>query len=218
MKKMNTREVIQDIVKHTAGPAGFTAVKVTGTENETLLDAMNQDRTVILKAKLKNPVTELQGEIGMGNLGFLAGVTNLSNYQDEAATVEVKSVERNGAPSPDHLIFKDADNNTDRYRFMSKEIIDQTLQTVKFKGADWDISFEPTKSKVKELQQVAAIYGEIEPNFTVKTDDGNLIVTVGAADGSYTGKRTFATNVEGTLKQGFAWPLTQVLSILKLGL
>lgn len=215
---MNTREIIQDIVKHTAGSTGFTAVKMTCSETETLLDAMNADRTVILKAKLHNPITELQGDIGMGNLGFLAGVTNLANYQDEAATVEVKHQDRNGVMTPDHLLFKDADNNTDRYRFMSKEIIDQQLKTVKFNGTTWDVTFEPTKAKVKELQQVAAIYGEIEPNFQVKTENGNLIVTVGAQDGSYTGKRTFATNVEGNLAQGYAWSLTHVLSILKLGM
>ena len=52
--------------------------------------------------------------------------------------------------------------------------------------------------------------GGIEPNFTVKTEEGNLIITVGATDG-LTGKRTFAQNVEGELNEGYAWPLTQVL-------
>lgn len=212
---MSTREVIQDIVKHTAD---FTAVKITGTETETLLDAMNSDRTVILKAKLHDAEADLQGEIGMGNLGFLAGVSRLSNYQDDDAAVEVKHRDRDGVSTPDHLVFTDAEGNNDHYRFMSKEVIDQTLQSVKFKGVNWDITFQPEKSKVKELQQVASIYGEIAPNFTVKTEDGNLIVKVGAADGSYTGKRTFATNVDGNLGQGYAWPLAQVLSILKLGM
>ena len=68
------------------------------------------------------------------------------------------------------------------------------------------------------LKQIAGIYGGIEPNFTVKTEDGDLIITVGAADGSFTGKRTFAKNVDGEIKEGFAWPLSQVLAILKLGM
>jgi hypothetical protein len=215
---MTTRDVVQDIVKHTAGLGFITNVKVTGTADETRLDAMDADRTVILQATLHNPVTDFEGEFGLGNLGFLSGVTNLANYQGEDASVEVVSRERNGVNVPDHLLFKDAEGNTDRYRFMSKEIIEQTLQTVKFKGAEWDVTFEPTKQKVSELQQVAGIYGGIEPNFTVKTEDGNLIVTVGAADGSFTGKRTFAKNVNGEIKEGYAWPLTQVLSILKLGM
>jgi len=179
---------------------------------------MDADRTVILQAKLHNTVEEFNGEFGLGNLGFLAGVTGLGNYQTDDATVEVVARDRNGVSSPDHLMFKDADGNTDQYRFMSKEIIEQTLQTVKFKGVEWDVTLEPTKAKVNELQQVAGIYGGIEPNFTVKTEGTDLIVTVGAADGSFTGKRTFAQNVNGEITEGYAWPLAQVLAILKLGM
>ena len=215
---MSTRDIVQDIVKHTAGLGFITSVKVTGTDESTTLDAMDADRTVILQAKLHNTVEEFTGEFGLGNLGFLAGVTALGNYQTDDATVDVVARDRNGVSSPDHLMFKDADGNTDQYRFMSKEIIEQTLQTVKFKGVEWDVTLEPTKAKVNELQQVAGIYGGIEPNFTVKTEEGNLIVTVGAADGSYTGKRTFAQNVNGEITEGYAWPLAQVLAILKLGM
>lgn len=215
---MSIKDVVQDIVKHTAGLGFITSVKVTGSDSETLLDAMDADRTVILKAKIHSAVPEFSGEFGLGNLGFLNGVTGLANYQSDDATVEVVNRERNGVTSPDHLLFKDANGNTDQYRFMSKEIVEQTLQTAVFKGVEWDVTFEPTKAKVSELQAIAGIYGGIEPNFTVKTQDGNLVVTVGASDGSFTGKRTFATNVDGELNEGYAWPLSQVLSILKLGM
>ena len=215
---MSTRDIVQDIVKHTAGLGFITSVKVTGTDESTTLDAMDADRTVILQAKLHNTVEEFTGEFGLGNLGFLAGVTALGNYQTDDATVDVVARDRNGVSSPDHLMFKDVDGNTDQYRFMSKEIIEQTLQTVKFKGVEWDVTLEPTKAKVNELQQVAGIYGGIEPNFTVKTEGSDLIVTVGAADGSFTGKRTFAQNVNGEITEGYAWPLAQVLAILKLGM
>lgn len=215
---MSTRDVVQDIVKHTAGLGFISSVKVTGTDTETTLDAMDNDRTVILKATLHNAVPEFAGEFGLGNLGFLSGVSGLPNYQADDATIDVVSRDRNGVTTPDHLLFKDAEGNTDQYRFMSKEIVEQTLQTVKFKGVEWDVVFEPTKQKVSELTQVASIYGGIEPNFTVKTENGNLVVTVGASDGSFTGKRTFANNVSGELNEGYAWPLSQVLAILKLGM
>lgn len=213
-----TKDVIQDVVKMTAGLGFINAVKVTGNDTETTLDAMDTERTVIVKAQLHNPVSDFKGEFGLGNLGFLAGVSSLPNYKEEDATVQVVSRERNGVSTPDHLLFTDNEGNTDQYRFMSKEIIEQTLQTVKFKGTEWDVTFEPTKAKVSELQAIAGIYGGIEPNFTVKTDAGNLVITVGASDGSFTGKRTFAHNVEGDLNEGYAWPLNQVLAILKLGM
>lgn len=213
-----TRDIVQDIVKHTAGLGFITSVKVTGTDESTTLDAMDADRTVILQATMHNAVEQFNGEFGLGNLGFLSGVTGLPNYQTDDATVDVVTRERNGATVPDHLLFKDKEGNTDQYRFMSKEIIEQTLQTVKFKGVEWDVTFAPTKAKVSELQAVAGIYGGIEPNFTVRTDNGDLILTVGAADGSFTGKRTFANNVNGEITEGYAWPLNQVLAILRLGM
>ena len=109
-------------------------------------------------------------------------------------------------------MFTDADGNTDSYRFMSKEIIEQTLQTVKFKGTDWDVTFEPTKAKVSELTQVAGIHGGIEPNSSqLRLKKVILIITVGATDGSLTGKRTFAHNVDGELNEGYACHLHRCL-------
>ena len=101
---------------------------------------------------------------------------------------------------------------------MSKEIIEQTLKTLKFKEPNWDVVFEPSKAKVSELTQVAGIYGGIEPNFSVKTEDGNLIITLGSSEGGFLGKRTFANNVAGEINEGWSWPLNQVLAILKLGM
>jgi hypothetical protein len=101
---MSTRDIVQDIVKHTAGLGFITSVKVSSTDEATTLDAMDADRTVILQAKLHNVVDEFTGEFGLGNLGFLAGVSALPNYQTDDSTVEVVTRDRNGVTSPDHLI------------------------------------------------------------------------------------------------------------------
>ena len=95
------KDVIADVVKHTAGLGFIENVKVTGTGDETLLDAMDSDRTVILKAKLHNVQPDFMGEFGLGNLGFLSGVSKLPNYAVEDATVEVVKRERNGAETPE---------------------------------------------------------------------------------------------------------------------
>ena len=215
---MSTKDIVQDIVKHTAGLGFIQAVKVTGNSGKTELNAMDPDRTVILKAKLHGDYPEFSGEFGLGNMGLLQGITKLTNYNADGATVEVVSRERNGENAPDHLLFKDKDCNKDQYRFMSKEIIEQALQAVKFKGVEWDVTVEPTKQKVAELNEVAAIYGAIEPNMRIKNQDGNLNLSVGASDGSFTGNRTFANNVDGEINHEMAWPLAQVLAILKLGM
>ena len=49
------KDAVQDIVRMTAGLALLNAVKVTGSDSETTLDAMDTERTVIVKASLHNP-------------------------------------------------------------------------------------------------------------------------------------------------------------------
>ena len=128
-------------------------------------------------------------------------------------------VRRNGEQVLESLTFEDQYGNTDQYRFMSKEVVEQQLKTVKFKGVNWNVSFEPTKQSVQELAQIASIYATIEPTFSVRTENGNVVIGVGTDDGSgHAGKRIFARNVEGELKQNWSWPLQQVLSILKIGM
>ena len=61
------KDIILDVVKHTAGLGFIESVKVTGTADETRFDAMDPDRTVILNATLHGPHADLIGEFGMGN-------------------------------------------------------------------------------------------------------------------------------------------------------
>lgn len=211
------KDIIFDVVRHTAGLGIIDAVKVVGSTEETLISALDQNKTVILNAKLHKPAQDLVGEFGMGNLAFLSGLSNL--YNRDGSTVSVVKTQRGGTEFPDNLVFQDVDGNTDRYRLMSKEIVDNELQTVKFKGAKWNISFEPTKAKVQDLAQAAGIYSSIEPTFTVKVENGNVVCVLGSdAGGSHFGKRVFANNVAGTIRDGIGFPLTQFLNILKLGM
>ena len=213
------KDIILDIVKHTAGLGFIESAKVTSTDETTTIEAMDPDRTVILNAVTHSNVKEFNGEFGLGNLSFLNGVLGLNNYQEAETDIQIKTSNRNGEEVPESLTFEDQYGNTDQYRFMSKEIVNQQLRTVKFKGANWDVTVTPTKPKVSELAQVATIYGAIDPTFSASTVNGNLVFTLGTADGSgHFGKRIFANNVDGELKQSWSWPLLQVLSILKLGM
>jgi hypothetical protein len=211
------KDVVADIVKHTA--TGFIEnVKITGSDDETIIDSIDTNRTVIIKGNLHEPVVELSGELGFGNLKFLKGVLSLKNYKEPDSTVTVETREKNGNTIPDSLIFKDQYGNTDKYRFMSKEIIEQVLQTVKFKGANWDVTINPTKQKLSELQSAASIYGGIEPNISLKVENNELIVSFGSNRGSFAGKRVFAEDVDGTYDEPHSWNFAKILTILDLGM
>ena len=76
------RDILLDIVKHTHSLGFIQAVKIDGTDgSETNIEAMDDDRSVVLKGKLHNAVQDFNGVIGLGKLGVLILITNVGNKQ-----------------------------------------------------------------------------------------------------------------------------------------
>jgi len=214
---MDIKSVILDIVKHTSGLGIIENIKVTGTDSDTLLAAMDPNRTVILQARLHDVVPEFEGEFGMGSLGLLSSLTKLSNYQAEDAKIEVVRQVRQEVEMPTTLVFTDGEGGKDQYRFMSKEVVQEAMPVATFKGANWNIQLQPAARRISQLGEVASIYSGVDPAFSVKTEDGKLIFEVGSTEGGVIGRRVFADNVDGELTTTWRWPLSQFLNILKLG-
>lgn len=214
---MEIKDVLLDVIKHTNGLGIIENIKVDGTSDATKLAAMDPNKTVIMTAELHDAVGEFEGEFGMGSLGLLSSLTRLSNYQEAGATINVVREERNGEELPTTLVFKDTDGGKDQYRFMSKKVVDEAMRVATFKGAKWDITIEPAARRVAQLSEVAGIYGGIDPAFSVKTQDGSLVLEVGSTEGGVVGRRVFAENVDGSLNNAWQFPLAQFLAILKLG-
>ena len=63
-------DILRDIVKHTHGLGFLDLVKITGTSNETTIDSMAEDRSVILQGSFHKPQTEMDGTFGMPQLGL----------------------------------------------------------------------------------------------------------------------------------------------------
>ena len=75
------RDILKDIVKHTHSLGIIQAVKVTTDDTSTMLDAMDDDRTVVLRAKMHKRVDEFDGKFGMGRLGVLNGYLSYENHR-----------------------------------------------------------------------------------------------------------------------------------------
>jgi hypothetical protein len=208
------KDILQDIVAHTHNLAILPLVKVTSDDKETLIESMAEDRSVILNAKTKTPVSEFKGVFGMPNLDKLNLHLKNPEYK-EGATIKVVEAVRNGENIPVNLHFENASKDfVNEYRFMSTEVVNEKLKTVKFKGATWDIEFEPNTASIGRLKLQAAAHNE-ENVFQVKTDGGNLVFSFGDAS-THAGSFTFQSNITGKLKQTWAWPVVTVLSILNL--
>jgi hypothetical protein len=220
------KDTIFDIVQYTASPGFFDLAKITGTTESTEIWASDEKRNVVLEATLKNPAAPLIGEIGLGNLTVLNGIAGLYKRAEESESskvkIEVTTVTKNGETAPDYFIFEDQDGNHDKYRLMNKNIINDILEQSKFKGVNWEITLDKKNlkpSKISEFTAKSSVYAGIEPTFTMKTENNELVFIFGSDEtGSHFGRMTFATNVTGDIKEGFGWPIDKFLSLIKLGM
>lgn len=208
------KDILQDVVAHTHSLGFLNLVKVSSDDATTNIESMAEDRSVIMSATTKNKVGEFTGVFGMPNLDKLALHLKCPEYQKDSK-IEVKSAERNGETVPTHIHFENAAGDFQNdYRFMNKQIIEEKLKTVKFKGATWNVTFQPSVASIARMKLMSAAHTE-EPVFNVKTVDNNLVFSFGDAS-THAGEFVFQHGIEGTLSHTWSWPVAQVQAILNL--
>lgn len=208
------KDILQDLVTHTHALGFLPVIKVSGSITETVIESMSESRSVIVTAKTHKPVVEFEGTFGMPNLDKLNIHLKCPEYKEDAK-IDVVRVQRNGQDIPATIHFENFTGDfSNEYRFMSAEVINEKLKSVKFKGAAWDIEFEPAVASIQRLKYQSQAHSE-EPNFQVKTEDGNLIFSFGDAS-THAGSFVFQTPAGGKLKSVWSWPVTEVMSILGL--
>lgn len=208
------KDHLLDIVQHTHGLGVIDLVKIVGTEKETTLEAIAENRSVILQAKFKGPIAEFIGTFGMPNLGKLNTVLNIPEYK-ENAVITVSTQDKNGETVPVGVHFenKSGDFKND-YRFMSAEIVNDKLKTVRMKQVAWNIDIVPSAASIQRLKFQASANSE-ENNFIAKTENSDLKFYFGDHS-SHAGNFVFQSGVSGKLSKAWAWPVAVVISILSL--
>ena len=209
------RDYLLDLVQHTYDLGCISAVKVTGSDQSTSVDAVADDRTVVLSATFHSPMPDFIGLFGMPNLDKLKILLNLNEYR-ENAKITVNRQQRNGEDVPVGLNFINATSDfKNDYRFMTEAVVAEKLKTAKPKRTpSWVIEFEPTVQSILRLKMQAQANSE-EPNFQVKTDNGNLKFYFGDHS-THAGEFVFQSGVSGQLQNTWSWPAKQVISILDL--
>ena len=204
-------DALKDIVKHTHSLGFIEMVKLIGTATEAKIEAIDADKTVVLYGDLYQPLKELQATVGMSRLAQLKGFIDLHSN----SAVSVVSETRGTATVPTELKFDDGAGDVASYRFMSETMANEQIKVPPFKGATWNVSIIPEKVKIDRLNQYSGILGSFEKRFIVSTKNGvlNFSIGTGPTDRS---NLPFKSNITGDLKHQWSWPLSQVLSILKL--
>ena len=166
------KDTLLDIVKHTHALGFLNLVKIVSDDKESTIESMADDRSVIMKGKFHKPIG-IDGTFGMPQLNKLDILLKVPEYKD-GATITVSTRAKDGKDYPTGLHFENANGDfKNDYRFMNAEIIEEKLKTVKFRGVNWDIEFEPSMAAVTRLTYQVQANSE-ETSFVAKTDGTDL--------------------------------------------
>lgn len=209
------KNFLQDLVSHTHALGVIDLLKVTSTNTETLIEGIATDKTVILYAKTKTPVTEFDGVFGMPNLNKLDIILKCPEYKENGVIIPVKEQTPSGSYEHRSIHFENQDGDfQNEYRLMAPNVITAKMQSVNFKGATWDITLNPSISNIQRLKFQANVHSE-ESMVESIYDNGNLIFKFGDAN-THAGSFVFESNVVGKLKNSWLWPVSQLIGILNL--
>jgi len=205
------KDYLLDLVQHSIDLGCIDLLKIVGTETETLITGIGSDQSVVIDGRFHNPLPDFIGTFGMPNLGKLKTILNLEAYREDATL----TLSRNSEGKPEGVKFrnKTGDFHND-YRFMLDNVVEAKVKTPKFRGANWNVEFEPTAASIQRLKWQISANSE-EPTFQVKTEDGDLKFTFGDHS-THAGNFVFQHDVGGSLKRAWSYPAAQISSILSL--
>lgn len=205
------KDNLQDLIQYTHGLGVIELIKVNGTDKQTVISAIAEDKSVVVEGTFKNPSADFIGTFGMPNLGKLKTILGFDDY-DEHAKINI-TTNKDGVPSAVHFETKAGDFVND-YRLMAKAVVEEKVKDVKFKGAAWNVEFEPTVAGIMRLKKQAQANSE-ENNFTAKTDKSDLKIYFGDPS-THSGNFVFHSGVSGTLGRAWQWPVKVFLAIMDL--
>jgi len=201
----------KDIVKHTHSLGFIEMVKLIGTKTDAKIEAIDADKTVIVYGEMYQPISDIEVTVGLSRLAQMKGFIDLHEKSKVSITNEVRGT----VSAPTELKFDDGAGDVAIYRFMSESMANEQIKVPPFKGATWNVTIKPEQARISRLSSYQGILGGFEKRFIVSTDKDVLNFSIGSGPTDRSNV-PFAKGITGALKHQWSWPLTQVLSILKL--
>ena len=208
------KDIMQDVVKNTVGTGFFDKIKITANKKGVSIEALENNKQVILKASTNSAVDGWEGEFGLANLSLLQSIVNDAEYAHKDSVLDMQYQPRGGVDVPVELHYTNKSKTFVAYRFVSKDMVpDQP----KYNEPTWDVTIKPTKSAIQQFAWAANSLSSYEQYFIPKTVDGALKFFIGEENGAnQRGGVQFAPNVTGTFESNHKWPISQISQVLKL--
>lgn len=208
------KDHLLDLIQHTHGLGVIELIKIVGTDKETQVSAVAENKSVVVTGTFKDPVADFVGTFGMPNLGKLKTILGFEEY-DDTSKINVTRTKRDGedVPTTIHFETKSGDFVND-YRLMTKSIVEEKVRTLMFKGANWNVEFEPSVAGILRLKKQASANSE-EEHFTMTTVGSDLKINFGDPS-THSGNFVFQADIKGKLSQPWKWPVKVFQSIMDL--
>jgi hypothetical protein len=97
---------------------------------------------------------------------------------------------------------------------MIKSIVEEKVGKLTFRGAAWNVEFEPSVAGILRLKKQASANSE-EQHFTMTTSGTELKINFGDPS-THSGNFVFQPSVGGTLSKTWHWPVKVFQAILDL--
>lgn len=208
------RDYLQDLIQHTHGLGVVDLVKITASATETKIDAIAEDRSVVITGAFNQPIKEFDGVFGMPNLTKLRTIIGFEDYtKDAVITVVTETRNQETVPTTIHFETKNKDFIND-YRLMSKELVEAKVRNLSLVNTTWNVTVKPTLANIQRLKRQAAAHNE-ESMFSTKVENNELKVYFGDPS-THSGNFVFHSGVSGSLSKSCHWPVKVFLSIMDL--
>jgi hypothetical protein len=207
------RSVLLDVIRQCSSLVDI--IKVTGTEAETRLQAVDDKLTLFVEANLKQPLPELEGEFGITYLKLLKGLLEFPSYASDNATFRVTRRTVDDTNAPETFEFKDGRGAGSVFRLMNAKNVPEQAE---IRSISWTVTFITNKTKMAEFQQLAKLYDEVDRVFVPTVDENqNLVFMIGETNSStHHGSVVIEQGVEGALRGDACFSTGQFLEVLKL--
>lgn len=209
---MSIHALLTDIVSHTQSLGFMSEVDVIGTDEETVVVAVADDRTVAMEGKLKVPVSEFIGTFSMSKMDKLNHHLKNPEYKEEAIITIIRET-RKGAETPTGISFVNKSGDfQNSFRFSVKT--SSETKRIRSLIKDWDVTITPDQRSIQRFKLQATANSEYK-TCQICTDSGNIVLYFGS-EATHAGNFVFQSNVSGSLIHRRTYPVDQLLSIMNL--
>jgi hypothetical protein len=150
----------------------------------------------------------------MPNLSKLKTILGFDDYGEDSS-INLTRENKDGEDVPASIHFETAALDfINDYRLMARKAVEDRVPAVTFKGANWNVEFEPTVAGIMRLKKQASANSE-ETNFKTKTENGDLKIYFGDPS-THSGNFVFHSGVTGAITRPWQWPVKVFLAIMDL--